>query len=455
MRLRLRCSTAFSLGDLQWSMVHVPDHVRTAGDLAGHISRLLDLNLRGGGAHLPQLLLDGFLIPHGEDVRQVLRDDEVLDVEPGDGSAVGGALILAIEPAPTSGKRLAAAVPAGAEAAAPKAKKQRQADGGLQAIGWQGPAAAAAHAAGAGRKAAAAAPPVVAKAKAPVVRQKAPSSSSEEESDDEDDDESEEAAPQKQAAKAKGRGRGGGAAGGAAGGGAAACGGRAAAGGQEQTESASEAAAAAAASVAARAAALATCGKGVGEGGGGRGSGEDTGCGLFVGGLPLTVDDDALKTHFESYGAVSEASVCMNPKTGRSKGYGFVEYERAVSRVKALAAGPKQQFAGKLVEVKAKAPKGGKGDGAEGKGGKGEGKGAKGEGKNGKSAGKAGSKAAAAAALPAPAAAPAEAAEEGDEEAEMMRQMAAMGLPVSFTASIDRGNEEDEDSDEDEDDEEE
>lgn len=33
MRLRLRCSSAYALGELQWSMVHVPDHVHLVGEL--------------------------------------------------------------------------------------------------------------------------------------------------------------------------------------------------------------------------------------------------------------------------------------------------------------------------------------------------------------------------------------------------------------------------------------
>ena len=44
---------------------------------------------------------------------------------------------------------------------------------------------------------------------------------------------------------------------------------------------------------------------------------------LFVGGLPWEVDDDALRSHFEPYGEVTEAKVILDRDTGRSRGFGF------------------------------------------------------------------------------------------------------------------------------------
>jgi RNA recognition motif-containing protein len=48
---------------------------------------------------------------------------------------------------------------------------------------------------------------------------------------------------------------------------------------------------------------------------------------LFVGNLPFEVNDADLKTVLSVVGTVVEARVILNKKTGRSKGYGFVEME--------------------------------------------------------------------------------------------------------------------------------
>jgi cold-inducible RNA-binding protein len=48
---------------------------------------------------------------------------------------------------------------------------------------------------------------------------------------------------------------------------------------------------------------------------------------LFVGNLPWTVNDDALKTAFEAHGEVITAKVVNDRQTGRSRGFGFVEME--------------------------------------------------------------------------------------------------------------------------------
>lgn len=48
---------------------------------------------------------------------------------------------------------------------------------------------------------------------------------------------------------------------------------------------------------------------------------------VFVGGLPFTTTDDELKELFAAHGAVASASVVRDRDTGRSKGFGFVEFE--------------------------------------------------------------------------------------------------------------------------------
>lgn len=47
---------------------------------------------------------------------------------------------------------------------------------------------------------------------------------------------------------------------------------------------------------------------------------------LFVGNLPYSFTSDDLKTTFEPFGAVVSAKVVMDRETGRSRGFGFVEY---------------------------------------------------------------------------------------------------------------------------------
>ncbi len=48
---------------------------------------------------------------------------------------------------------------------------------------------------------------------------------------------------------------------------------------------------------------------------------------LFVGSLPWGVDDQALEDLFKDFGAVLSAKVIMDRDSGRSKGFGFVEFE--------------------------------------------------------------------------------------------------------------------------------
>jgi cold-inducible RNA-binding protein len=48
---------------------------------------------------------------------------------------------------------------------------------------------------------------------------------------------------------------------------------------------------------------------------------------LFVGGLPFSTTDDELNELFAAHGAVASATVVKDRDSGRSKGFGFVEYE--------------------------------------------------------------------------------------------------------------------------------
>lgn len=48
---------------------------------------------------------------------------------------------------------------------------------------------------------------------------------------------------------------------------------------------------------------------------------------LFVGGLPFATTDEELSQVFGAHGTVAYAKVIIDRDTGRSKGFGFVEFE--------------------------------------------------------------------------------------------------------------------------------
>jgi len=558
MRLRVKCSSAYLLGDLQWCMVHVPEHIRTIRDFAGHVSRLLELNVRGGNGTEPQVSMGGFLIPYGEEVRIVLRDDEIVDVAPMDEGC--SALLLASQTPQLTGKRDSNDVHGADAGTNGRAQDKRARRGGagtngdaaVAAIGWQPPEESAstkmpvvAEAACAGgnqipaKKVEAASSSVAsknAKTGAPKPRISRVSSeesdeddSSEEEpppnrskrsgasgnlardfkvtdgdadgsaskkvevastsmpakaaktgapkprisrvsSDESDDDDSDEDPPPK---KKKGLST-------------------------KEAQATSDNSTCAQQAAAAQIAALATCSNeptAALEVGGSGDSGNGD-CGLFVGGLPYQLEEADFRKYFEFYGAVVDAKIVMNNRTGKPKGFGFIEFAEAESRTKALADGPNPQIAGKQVEIKPRQGKGGKGEGKSGKdggkfgskggkGGKDSGKGGKDSGKSGKGGkdgkdSKGGGKAGAGGkgtrtadgssrgheqqhatpALPSTVGTgtnnvdkqngiPATLANEdiGEEEAEVQRQMAALGLPVCFTANQATAGESDDDED--------
>lgn len=69
---------------------------------------------------------------------------------------------------------------------------------------------------------------------------------------------------------------------------------------------------------------------------------------LFVGNLPFEVNDADLATVLGVAGKVASAKVIVNKKTGRSKGYGFVEMD-----TEELAAAAVKQFEGATLNERA------------------------------------------------------------------------------------------------------
>ena len=49
---------------------------------------------------------------------------------------------------------------------------------------------------------------------------------------------------------------------------------------------------------------------------------------LFVGGLPFSMTDEELQEAFAKHGTVASAVIIKDRDTGRSKGFGFVEFEK-------------------------------------------------------------------------------------------------------------------------------
>lgn len=57
---------------------------------------------------------------------------------------------------------------------------------------------------------------------------------------------------------------------------------------------------------------------------------------LFVAGLPYDLDDAELEEIFEKFGKIRSAKVIMDPATGKSKGFGFVEMENREEALEAI-----------------------------------------------------------------------------------------------------------------------
>jgi len=78
---------------------------------------------------------------------------------------------------------------------------------------------------------------------------------------------------------------------------------------------------------------------------------------IFVGGLPLQVDDQELKHFFEQFGAVVDSIVMVDQNTKRSRGFGFITFEDGTGGAqKALATQP-LYIREKYVEIKLAQPK--------------------------------------------------------------------------------------------------
>lgn len=77
---------------------------------------------------------------------------------------------------------------------------------------------------------------------------------------------------------------------------------------------------------------------------------------LFIGGLDYRTTDDSLKKHFEQWGEIVDVVVMKDPKSKRSRGFGFITYSRAHMVDEAQLARP-HRVDGRVVEPKRAVPR--------------------------------------------------------------------------------------------------
>ena len=78
---------------------------------------------------------------------------------------------------------------------------------------------------------------------------------------------------------------------------------------------------------------------------------------LFVGSLPWAVNDESLKQAFAAYGKVVSATVVTDRRSGRSKGFGFVEMENDSEAKAAIEALNGSELSGRNIVVNEAKPK--------------------------------------------------------------------------------------------------
>ncbi len=79
---------------------------------------------------------------------------------------------------------------------------------------------------------------------------------------------------------------------------------------------------------------------------------------LFVGGLPWATTNDDLKQLFAQAGTVTSATIITDKMTGRSRGFGFVEFENDAEAEAAVSQFNGQQFNGRSLVVNEAKPMG-------------------------------------------------------------------------------------------------
>lgn len=87
---------------------------------------------------------------------------------------------------------------------------------------------------------------------------------------------------------------------------------------------------------------------------------------LFVAGLPYSVNNDELGNHFAQFGQVTSAQVITDRATGRSKGFGFVEFSTEEEAAAAMEQLNNTDFGGRTIIVNEARPQEKREDGGRG-----------------------------------------------------------------------------------------
>ena len=78
---------------------------------------------------------------------------------------------------------------------------------------------------------------------------------------------------------------------------------------------------------------------------------------IFVGNLDFNVREEAIRSLFETYGAVERVSIMTDRETGRSRGFAFVEMTNEGEAERAIAALNGTDMSGRALNVNEARPK--------------------------------------------------------------------------------------------------
>jgi RNA recognition motif-containing protein len=72
---------------------------------------------------------------------------------------------------------------------------------------------------------------------------------------------------------------------------------------------------------------------------------------VYAGNLPWSIGETELQQLFEPFGEVTSAAVVIDLRTGRSRGFGFVQMESAEAAARAIAALHGMHWQGRPLKV--------------------------------------------------------------------------------------------------------
>jgi len=78
---------------------------------------------------------------------------------------------------------------------------------------------------------------------------------------------------------------------------------------------------------------------------------------LFIGSLPWAINSDKLREIFAQAGEVVDATVVTDRESGRSRGFGFVEYKTAEEAQNAIKMFNEKEVEGRKIFVNVARPK--------------------------------------------------------------------------------------------------